>query len=644
MRFPAVLSRLLAFAIFLHFISAAVVAPLLKHQIEELARSEDDAEPLLNRRQSPANSSGGYTVVTGIQGTGTQPRLEIRQLEKNPDHWNIYLLGMNRFMRSNQSEKLSYYQVAGIHGRPYVPWDGVGPAPGVDHPGYCAHLSQLFLPWHRPYLALYEQTLYSHIVAAVNEFPAGATRNRYAQAALSWRHPYWDWAAQPPDGTSVMPSSMTTPTVNVIMPNGTTEIPNPLYAYRFHPVSMGDFYYEPWGYWNTSLRAPNTNGANAFSQDSAIGPILDNSRISFRDRLYNLFTFYGNYSEFSTESYNFGGEFKNADSLESIHDVIHGATGSGGHMTYLDYSAYDPIFWLHHMMVDRAFALWQAVYPDSYVEPNLAWQGSYTIPERARIDMDTPLDPFHRNAKGDKWTARSARSTKTFGYTYPELQNNASVSAVKAAINKLYGSNTGGDNLLSKRFFDFDAPEPESGLSERDTAANNGPPKRREYIANIVSDKFSCNGSYAVYVFLGNFDSSDPKCWPTQPNLVGTHAVFSMIPQDINDDAQKAKRDAMSGIKVTGTIPLNSALLERFKAGEMRSRQPGSVEEYMTNNLQYRVAKFDGTEIPLADVPNLSVSVVGADVTPATKDDQFPKWANFQALRRVTDGIGARCT
>lgn len=261
-----------------------------------------------------------------------------------------------------------------------------------------------------------------------------------------------------------------------------------------------------------------------------------------------------------------------------------------------------------------------------------------------------------------------ARSTKTFGYTYPELQNNASVSSVKAAINKLYGSNTGGDNLLSKRFFDFDAPEPEPGLSERDAAAKNGPPKRREYIANIVSDKFSCNGSYAVYVFLGNFDSSDPKCWPTQPNLVGTHAVFSMIPQDIKDDAQKVKREAMSGIKVTGTIPLNSALLERFKAGEMRSRQPGSVEEYMTNNLQYRVAKvslissispkmskfinipltipfqFDGTEILLTDVPNLSVSVVGADVTPATKDDQFPKWTNFQALRQVTDGIGARCT
>jgi tyrosinase len=199
------------------------------------------------------------------------------------------------------------------------------------------------------------------------------------------------------------------------------------------------------------------------------------------------------------------------------------------------------------------------------------------------------LDPFHRNSKGDKWTANAVRSTKTFGYTYPELQNNTSVSAVKAAINKLYGSNT--DSLLSKRFFDLDTPDSESDLTKRDATPRSAPPKRREYIANIVSDKFSCNGSYAVYIFLGNFDSSDPKCWPTQPNLVGTHAVFTMIPQDGADDAQKAKRDAMSGIQVTGTMPLNSALLERFKAGDLRSRKPESVEEYVANNLQYRVAR-----------------------------------------------------
>lgn len=69
----------------------------------------------------------------------------------------------------------------------------------------------------------------------------------------------------------------------------------------------------------------------------------------------------------------------NADSLESIHDVIHSILGSNGHMTYLDYSAFDPSFWLHHAMIDRCFALWQAIYPDSYVEPMAAIEQTFTV-------------------------------------------------------------------------------------------------------------------------------------------------------------------------------------------------------------------------------------------------------------------------
>ena len=77
------------------------------------------------------------------------------------------------------------------------------------------------------------------------------------------------------------------------------------------------------------------------------------------------------------------------DSLESLHDAIHGILGSNGHMTYLDYSAYDPSFWLHHAMLDRCFALWQALYPNSYVEPMNAIEGTYTIKEGDRKDMNS---------------------------------------------------------------------------------------------------------------------------------------------------------------------------------------------------------------------------------------------------------------
>ena len=104
------LQRLLAFLTFLQLVLAVAVPPLLSHQIEELTR-HDESDRLLNPRQA-ANSSG-FTVVTGIQGTSPQPRLEIRQLQKNADQWNIFLLGMNRFMHTNESEKLSYYRIAG---------------------------------------------------------------------------------------------------------------------------------------------------------------------------------------------------------------------------------------------------------------------------------------------------------------------------------------------------------------------------------------------------------------------------------------------------------------------------------------------------------------------------------------------------
>lgn len=107
---PAVFVRLVAALVLLRLAVAIAVPPLLNHQIEELTR-RDDGEPLLERRQN--TNSSGFTVVTGIQGTSPQPRLEIRELQKNADQWNIYLLGMNRFMRTNESEKLSYYQIAG---------------------------------------------------------------------------------------------------------------------------------------------------------------------------------------------------------------------------------------------------------------------------------------------------------------------------------------------------------------------------------------------------------------------------------------------------------------------------------------------------------------------------------------------------
>ena len=246
-------NALLAFS-FLQIFVPNLASPLLRHEVEEVST---DLSHGLRRRQA----SDGTVAINGIQAYGIQPRLEVRQLEQNADQWNIFLLGLRLFQMTDQTNQTSYYQIAGIHGRPYIPWDGVPAAEGINSPGYCLHLSNLFLTWHRPYLALFEQTLYQHIVDAVNQFPAGTQRQQYAEAALTWRLPYWDWAAPPPSGQSVFSTSLQSPTVDVIMPNGSATIPNPLYSYQFQPVSATDFYFNPVSTSTEGLYRRNSNDA-----------------------------------------------------------------------------------------------------------------------------------------------------------------------------------------------------------------------------------------------------------------------------------------------------------------------------------------------------------------------------------------------
>lgn len=126
----------------------------------------DEVADVLAKRQN--GGIGPRISISGVCSTGVQwwgdcdnngrqsyPRLEIRQLRNNADQWNLYLLGMERFQAKGHEDRLSYYQIAGIHGRPYTTWNGF-PTPLVNQAGFCPHGNTLFGPWHRPYLAIYE--------------------------------------------------------------------------------------------------------------------------------------------------------------------------------------------------------------------------------------------------------------------------------------------------------------------------------------------------------------------------------------------------------------------------------------------------------------------------------------------------------
>ena len=104
-----------------------------------------------------------------------------------------------------------------------------------------------------------------------------------------------------------------------------------------------------------TVRAPTTDNALAQSNDSLVASTLDANANAFRQRLYNLFSNYGNYSTFSNEAWIPDESNSTYDSLESLHDTIHTLTGLQGHMAYIPFSSFDPVFWLHHTYVTHAY-------------------------------------------------------------------------------------------------------------------------------------------------------------------------------------------------------------------------------------------------------------------------------------------------
>ncbi|KAL9079513.1 MAG: hypothetical protein Q9157_001625 [Trypethelium eluteriae] len=571
----------------------------------------EDLAPRVRRQQQLATIPvKGASPVFGVQS-----RLEIRQLQQDVDQFNLYLLGLQKMQAVNQSDPMSWYQIAGIHGMPYIPWDDVQAAPGQDDNGYCAHYSTLFLTWHRPYLALFEQVLYEKVTEAANEFPTGALRQRYAQAAMSFRIPYWDWAAEPPDGGPVLPDCVTSPKVNVTVPshdNATTvitEISNPLYSYVFHPLVPSDFMYDPdlvqFTLYPQTLRAPSSTNANATSDERASASAMANAQSNLQDRVYNLMTSSKNYTTVCTEMWYDENDDTGFDSIEAVHDVIHNNVGLSGHMTYLQYSAFDPVFWLHHAMVDRLFALWQVINPESFIEPAVQWQPTFTYAANTTEDGNSP-----------------------------------SISDIQAAVNNMYGRSSAASSLYSKSLSRFHSEErgtEASPTTEEASLANatTSTGARRQYITTIRADKMGLGDSFSVYVFVGPFNDGDSSGWRSEPNLVGTHGFFA------NLGGMKTEVPLMA----SGTVPLTSALADKVESDELSGLGVEEVSIYLRQNLSWRVMKADGCVVSSNDVPRLTVGVVSADVQPAPTMDRFPTWGPFTSHPNITEGMaGGLCT
>jgi tyrosinase len=212
---------------------------------------------------------------------------------------------------------------------------------GLPLPISCVHGSPLFLPWHRAYLYYFEQHL-------LDVMPHDT------QVSLPW----WDWSTQ-------------------------AGIPA---AYAEGPLAGAPITGIPDNQFNEQniprvTRTSRTPGPIGPGHGSAGLPSAEQVKtvLALRD-----------FDDFTTQ-------------LEDLHNQVH--MWVGGTMSEIPVAAFDPLFWAHHAMIDRIWALWQLDHPGAGV-------GS--------VPHNHPLGPF------PTLTVGQTLSVTGLGYDYAASTSSAS--------------------------------------------------------------------------------------------------------------------------------------------------------------------------------------------------------------------------
>uniref|UniRef100_A0A093V313 tyrosinase n=1 Tax=Talaromyces marneffei PM1 TaxID=1077442 RepID=A0A093V313_TALMA len=552
----------------------------------------------------------GYGI-TGLSGgvntaTGERPvRRDLRDLQSSGAAFDLYVQALAQFQADDQSDLVSYYEVAGIHGYPYRSWDSVN---GRYLTGYCSHGSPIFPTWHRPYLALFEQRIWQYAQSIAATYPA-SQRQAYMEAAVSLRVPYWDWAVNPN-----MPECLTYQSIMINTSTGQETIDNPLYSYKFHPLPLGTDIPtdDPLAKYQETVRSPDPNTG------------------------------------------------------ESRMDNVNSGMSSNAACM----AAFDPIFWVHHCSIDRIFALWEVLNPNSYVQPMADTYGTFVIEAGTIEDINTPLYPFHRsNNSNDFWTSATSRSTRTFGYTYPEIQDWAVNQAtlqnnVRTAINNLYNTPTRSnlEDAKKKRNILDDLQKAPQELASMATNKITGQMTKTQFdrlgvnnmvknwAINVAVDKHALDGKpFQIHFFYGEPDSQlSPDEYFKAPNLIGTYRTFTGPMSSLSHGTQHRRSPLEGGAPrlSTGQISLSPVLANAAYSGILpdTSLSPQNVVPKLCDNLQWRVIDYSGqNEVPvqdLADKGQLRVSVVSRDVEPILPGEEhlFPGYGDWVEWKDVTKG------
>ncbi|KAM0197862.1 hypothetical protein ACHAPI_004594 [Fusarium lateritium] len=297
-------------------------------------------------------------------------------------------------------------------------------------------------------------------------------------------------------------------------------------------------------------------------------------------------------------------------SLEYIHNNVHNLTGGSdyaagmGHMSDVPVAAFDPIFWLHHVQIDRLLAIWQCLYPKLWFDKkqseisNLANLKTPNVADDSETD---PLEPFHRkhnDPEKEVWTSEACRDWTDMNYQYDDLAVLAEEIVRKygefdeeeyrnelhAHINSLYPA-TG--HLIQSMMEQQNIPE---GLQagDGDTGSWN------DYIINVVYDRYAMEGSsYTFEFFLGGPEDQNSTHF-ARHNYIGHVYSFGGRLSTSEGSCSNCKKQAEDETLSCAQIPLTIHLLQHIKDNILDH----PVEDYLRLHLRWRVVKYGGEVVP----------------------------------------------
>ncbi|KAF8464457.1 common central domain of tyrosinase-domain-containing protein [Kalaharituber pfeilii] len=626
-----------------------------------------------------------YSITGVITPDGPQVRRNILKLSdpkgdpSTKRQWNLFLQALTMFQgydgkdaedEATEDEHVNptgYYQVAGIHGAPYIHWMEE-PERG-DRPGnYCTHGTAMFPTWHRPYVLLFEQRIVEEALKYASKLHK-KYKDIYMEDAKKLRMPFWDWSTD-----YRLPEPVTTEYIDITLPlpgsdaePAPKKVHNPLWSYRFKSelrrnrdfgiTDDADF----WLRWTETKRCPNEDGQSqpGVASHQLGNPAIPKERLptDYREGTYKLVLYQNKYGPFSNTGWwrqhsmvpRSETEPMFHFSVEHYHNSIHNYSGTDfsvdpkikkpveGQMSHNSVAGFDPLFWLHHCQVDRIYALWQAVH---YQEPfgDQLSERSRLPPVASMEAMDeatTSLRPFYMErslsageSKYEVWTNSMVQNPDSrgpniwdYGYTYPEIPRRITShrELQSHVIREVYLQY----HPLNQGAFHFRDDDPilkklAHGLDD---------PYRREWIVILRVKRYLVKRNFSIFFFLGK-PSEKSHEWITSPHLVGTFSTFKSEP----DVCANCKKQEEEDVTMKGAVDITNALYHALARDSIDAKlyERDKIEEYLAEKLEWRMLNHETREaVDLEKVlkihsNGLNISVVSFLLPYPTPVDGFP--------------------